>query len=146
MCRDLIPERDFEFVRLCAEPLLLEKRPGQQTLQQWIGFETGLRNELVKIRAARKKIEPAKYLRADAQFDQALHLIAMNSHRILSPLETERFLDKERWQKLEDMSAGHYFDLDFLVIYALKLLILLRWERIVALDKARAIEELTAQV
>ena len=37
---------------------------------------------------------------------------------------------------------GHYFDIDFLITYALKLLILERWENMRALDKERALEDL----
>ena len=42
---------------------------------------------------------------------------------------------------MDELATGHYFDLDFLISYALKLLILERWERINSADKPRLLEE-----
>ncbi|MCK9594078.1 MAG: DUF2764 family protein [Candidatus Omnitrophica bacterium] len=134
MCRDLIPEEDYQTLGLCAGKALLDHPARQPTLKQWQAFETGLRNELVKVRASRRKIEPAKYLRPDGSGDSGLVHIAANSRRIPSPAEAEKFLDQERWKKLEELSFGHYFDLDALIIYCLKLRILLRWANISGAD------------
>ena len=141
MCKDLIPDRDLEVIDLCFKPFLLEERPGYETLKQWIEFEKGLRNELVKIRASRKKTDPQIYLRKDGQADPSVYHIAMNSHRILSLIESEKFLDLARWQKLDELLCGHYFDIDALIVYALKLAILWRWETINKADKQKELEE-----
>jgi hypothetical protein len=142
MCKDLIPDNDLEIANLCFKAsLLLEGQVKQQTLKQWIEFETGLRNELVKIRASRKKTDPQKYIRRDGYADASISHIAMNSHRILSLVESEKFLDLARWQKLDELLCGHYFDLDALVVYALKLQILWRWETINKADKQKMLEE-----
>ena len=42
---------------------------------------------------------------------------------------------------LDGLSCGHYFDIILLVIYALKLKILLRWDNVYASDKDRLLEE-----
>jgi hypothetical protein len=139
-CRDLIPDQDLAVVSLCAGEPFLEKDIRQETLKAWAAFETGLRNELVKIRASRKKAEPAKYLRSGGSEETALYHTAMNSHRILSLIESEKFLDQERWHKLDELSFGHYFDLDALIVYALKLRLLLRWENIAGADKPRILD------
>lgn len=100
-------------------------------LKKWYGFNTALRNELVKVRAAHKRIDPLIYVRPQSQeADASLTAIAMSVHRNPSLLEAERFLDQQRWSFLESLIFGHYFDIDFLVVYGLKLLILARWERI----------------
>lgn len=135
MCRDLIPERDWKVLELCGRQTLLEERIDHPALKKWVDFEIGLRNELVKIRAVRKKIEPAKYLRRDGYSEIALYHLAIHSHRITSLIESEKFLDQERWRKLDDLSFGHYFDLEFLIIYCLKLRILWRWENFAQADK-----------
>ncbi len=44
-----------------------------------------------------------------------------------TPLEEEIQLLKWQWDKLEELSIGHYADLGALSIYKLKLLLLLRW-------------------
>ena len=96
---------------------------------------------MAKVRAARKHTDVTKYLRHERYIEPPIAHLAMNAYRSPSPLEGERILDEARWQKLEELSFGHYFDLEFLLIYALKLLILERWERIYAADKISLLEE-----
>ena len=139
-CRDQIPDKDLDIVSRCLGETLLEENIGQQTLRKWVIFEVGLRNELVKIRSSRKKIAPEKYLRSGGSQEPALYHIAMNSHRILSLVESEKFLDQERWRRLEELALGHYFDLDALIIYALKLQILWRWEKADRTDKTKILD------
>lgn len=112
-----------------------------ETLRKWSAFETALRNELVRIRAARKRIDPVKYLREDGFTDPAIARIATGAYRNLDLLEAQRLLDIERWRKLDELAVGHYFDIDFLIVYAHKLLILERWERIEAADRPKVLEE-----
>jgi hypothetical protein len=144
MCEGLIPDEDLAQVKQCAGDAFLQKAPSQPALAQWAAFETGLRNELVRLRAVRKKIDAQKYLRPDGSGDVAMYHIAMNSHRIPSLVESEKFLDRERWHRLEELSFGHYFDCDALIVYALKLRILLRWEIIDRADKQEALERILA--
>jgi hypothetical protein len=55
-------------------------------------------------------------------------VLAAGTH--VSLPDAELALDELRWKKLEDLAAGHYFDLDLLITYGYKLLILGRWEGI----------------
>jgi hypothetical protein len=142
MCRDQIPQQDLEQVLLCSTETYLEQVLSQQTFVQWQAFEIGLRNELVKIRASRKKIDAQKYLRKWAGDETGLSAIAMTSHRMVSLVEAENYLDARRWSKLEELSFGHYFDCDALIVYALKLRILLRWERVAGADKQETLERI----
>jgi hypothetical protein len=142
MCQGLIPDEDMAQVKRCADDAYLQKAHGQRTLAQWAAFETALRNELVKIRAGRKKMDGQKYLRPDGAGDAAIYHAAMNSHRIPSLIESEKFLDRERWQRLDELALGHYFDCDALIVYALKLRILLRWDIIDRADKQKALERI----
>ena len=112
-------------------------------LKRWYDFDILLRNALVKLRAARKHQAVDKYLRPQKEeiSPYAAH-IALNAHKNPSLLEAEISLDDARWRFLDDLSFGHYFDRDFLIVYGLKLLILERWERIKILNKEVALEEL----
>ncbi|MFY9402969.1 MAG: hypothetical protein WAQ07_06170 [Candidatus Omnitrophota bacterium] len=110
-------------------------------LKEWRRFNRSLRNELVKLRAKRKNEEALKYLRADDNpFTPATHT-ALLAYRNRNILDAEKFLDLERWRFLDGLSCGHYFDIILLVIYALKLKILLRWDNVYASDKDRLLEE-----
>jgi len=44
-----------------------------------------------------------------------------------TPLEKEVQLMQLQWQKLETLASGHHFDLEALIIYKIKLMILDRW-------------------
>lgn len=118
-----------------------DKRLNNATIEKWLEFDTTLRNELVKIRAQMKKIEPEKFLRRGAIFNPAISHTVMAAHRNPAILEAEEILDEARWEALDELSFGHYFDIDFLIIYAYKLKILERWEKINLADKERLLQE-----
>ena len=44
-----------------------------------------------------------------------------------NPLEEEVQILQMQWEKLEELSSGHHYDLEALIIYKLKLEILQRW-------------------
>ncbi len=44
-----------------------------------------------------------------------------------TPLEKEVRIMKHQWDMLEELSAGHFSDLDALITYKIKLMLLLRW-------------------
>ncbi len=144
-CENSISEEDFNI--LSSLPHVMEDKELQKAavVQEFFEFETSLRNELVKLRAARKHIDPNINIREVSFFDSQIPHIALNAYKSISILEAERILDLTRWQRLDDLGQGHFFDLDALVIYAFKLLILLRWDNIKAADSAKALEEALVQ-
>ena len=135
-CKNLIPGEEFEILsRALSQEAVISPAAQNPVLKQWIIFEVALRNELVKARAARKKIDPAKYLRQPDDPQAQISHVAMAAYRSSSILEAEKILDEARWGRLEELSLGHYFDFDYLLIYGLKLTILERWEKIQKADK-----------
>ncbi|MDP3732417.1 MAG: DUF2764 family protein [Candidatus Omnitrophota bacterium] len=151
-CRGFITEEDL--LLLMNLPLTIDEysKPATMmvrgesvrhpTIERWLAFDTALRNELVKIRAHSKKIEPVKYMRGESPIDQAISHTAMSSHRSTSILEAEKLLDEARWQALDDLGFGHYFDTGFLILYAYKLKVLERWEKMHTQDKDGLLEAL----
>ncbi|MCF7832158.1 MAG: DUF2764 family protein [Candidatus Marinimicrobia bacterium] len=78
-------------------------------------FENEVRSELAKYRRAAKEGYEFKFLHLPPQ------LIKDGN-----PLEIELKLMKYRWDWLEEREFGHYSDLDFFVLYYLKLQLLQR--------------------
>jgi len=137
-CVEFIPGRDAALIKEALSPDGYALNAfGPVTLLKWREFDLALRNELVKARALRKKVDPAGFLRNDTHFDMNITHIAQAALRHTSILEAERYLDLERWKALDEISRGHYFDLDFLLVYGLKLAILERWVKIESADKAQ---------
>jgi hypothetical protein len=141
-CKELLSEEDARIISSCAKENILDFKTEQPATHKWRNFETALRNELVKIRASRKKIDPEKYLHQDGYTDSYISHLALNAYRNPAVLESERILDLERWRFLDERSLGHYFDLDFLIVYTFKLLILERWEKVRTADKKQLLEGL----
>lgn len=140
ICGDKISQDDINLLKLVREGYVYEGP--QATLKQWRAFDTALRNELAKIRASRKHVDPLKYLRGQEYYiEPYITHIAMTAYRNPSIIEAERLLDQEKWRRLDELALGHYFDLDFLIVYALKLRILERWERINSADKSLLLKE-----
>ena len=138
-CAELIPQQDWEILKGLSQGDIGSQK--QTTLKKWLGFEMMLKNELVRARSLRHKVDPAKYLRPDGYAGQSFYHAATAACKSPSLLEGEKILDIARWNYLDELSFSHYFDLDLLIIYALKLLILERWERINSADKEKLLNE-----
>ena len=127
-CADLVTREEFTILKGILEGELPES--SYAVLKQWSDFEGALKNELVRLRSGRKRKDPARYLRQNNYWSSEIPHIAMAAYKNTSILEAERILDSQRWRFLDNLSFGHYFDFEFLIIYALKLRIIQRWERI----------------
>ncbi|MDD5115578.1 MAG: DUF2764 family protein [Candidatus Omnitrophica bacterium] len=140
-CRGLVPEEKLEVLRdICRQETFSLSQGSPQVLGRWYGFETILRNELVRARSGRKKTDPSKFIRPPDDFDAQISHVSMAAYRSSSILEAERILDQARWDFMDSLSLGHYFDFDFIVIYILKLKILERWDKIRGADKEALFE------
>lgn len=130
-CAELILQEELSILKAASQvaPDFIYQGPCP-ALSKWCDFNIALNNEIVKIRASRRRLEAQKYLRPHQYPNFDLAHIAAASHRNPLLSEAEKLLDQARWKYLEELSVGHYFDLDFLVVYLEKLLILERWERI----------------
>lgn len=144
-CARFIPESDVATLKKASITGEYLGQGAHPTLKKWQDFDTLLRNELVKVRASYLHQDPDKYLRQDKYAPTYIMHIVLNAHRIPSILDAEKALDEERWRFLDELAFGHYFDLEILLIYYLKLLILQRWERVYTADKTKILEEALAK-
>jgi len=92
----------------------------------WIRFDRNFRNEIAALRAQRLQKDPQKSIRGEKESEPALREIAQQALKIPDLLEAQKLVDKTYWQFLDELAAGHYFDLEFLICYGLKLKILTR--------------------
>jgi len=146
---DSIPKSELAILENCsgtiAEPQKY-KHDEERIVKIWRDFEFELRNELVKIRARRLHKDAASYLRTGADAEPSFAHTIGEIARQPNPLEVERLLDVLRWRKLDELCFGHYFDIEFLFIYAQKLLILERWDNIRSADKQKLISRVLETV
>lgn len=142
MCQRFISAQDVEALRnLPQKEGEYKSAIKNKTVEMWLGFDTALRNELVKLRARDRHIEPAKYLRGvKQQVDSEAVRVAISAHRSPSLIDAEKMLDEARWKALDEFVQGHYFDTEIIIAYAYKLTLLERWERINSADKIGVLE------
>jgi hypothetical protein len=133
--------------RILAEMELFQAQPaktGLALLDRWHDRERTLRNALASERAKRLGVEAARYPR-DFRPDPRLAEIARHLLALDSPLAADEELDHLRWRFLEELAFGHYFDVETLVVYLLKLRILERRARFDPVVGAALFDRMLAQ-
>ncbi len=123
-CESILTEKDYKTVKN-SRIIPLEEKPANQVLEKWNNWERSLRNELVKMRAGKKGQDSEKYVSAGG-LETGTAEVAREAFQASMPLDAESILNKARWDYLEMLEAGHYFDLGKIIIYFLKLQILQR--------------------
>lgn len=103
---------------------------GNPTIESWTRFERGLRNSLVQLRAG-GSADPNDFIRLDRGGNDNTDPIelaeaAREAYNHESPLSGEDILNRARWFHLDELEVGHFFDLDRVIVYYVKLQILAR--------------------
>ncbi len=88
-------------------------------------WECSLRNDLARLRAGKLGVSGELYFRNGETFidTAAIAHEALNQE---TPLLAEWYLDGARWKRISELEGFHYYDMDFLTAYYLKLQILER--------------------
>lgn len=94
-----------------------------QVLAAYRGFERSLRQSLAQLRGAKAlQAEPLQLAKVKALLSEG------------NPLEKEKKLLLARWQYIEELEVGHFFDIEFIILYYLKLQLL---EQLFSFDKEK---------
>jgi len=133
-CEEMLSPRD----NLLVHSVLAKDKLVANNLvcQQWDHFEEGLRNELAFSRAKSFGKDPAKHVRSERVGDVEWEDLTARLMKEEDPLVAQKMLDTKRWQVLDDLELGHYFDLEKILIYGLKLQICERYQQILS-DKGK---------
>ncbi|MFH1772596.1 MAG: DUF2764 family protein [Candidatus Omnitrophota bacterium] len=131
-----------EYLQLASAKLgnIAAEPKGSKTAKEFFRFELNLRKELFAIRQARIELGQTgrDYSKEKVNISKPQGLNLLGQELISgNPLEVEKNLLGFRWRFLGDLEPGHYFDLDFLTVYFLKLQIL---ERLFSFDKEKGIK------
>ena len=127
-CEGNIEPRHFVLVSQAGNENLEDNNHGSPVLESWINREINLRNNLVELRARKKGTDPSTQMR-DCPYVPGASQVAQEAYSLDSPLEAEELLGRGRWDFLDQLESGHYFDEEKLVLYSLKLQILERRAR-----------------
>lgn len=108
------------------DPTVEEVVASNDTLKVWQTFEQQRRNAQAKYRAQRAQKDPLLFQRGEVNPWPQLTDVVGQAEKMDNLLQGEKIIDRLRWQFLEDLKQGHYYDVDALIIYGLQLQILER--------------------
>ncbi len=118
---------------------------GSASFRRFRDWEIGLRGRLALLRAAARKEDDAQYARLGGGAVETAR-IARSAFEAADPLQAEEILLRARWDMLSGLEILHFFDLEFLVVYFLKLQVLARKARLTSESGLPRFEELKADL
>lgn len=126
-CREQLPAADLHQVELAGLLPPADLTPVRApVLRDWYAWETFVRNVLAAGRARRKRLDPAPFLRHTDYFQPSDQKRIEEIFALSGAEEREGGLLQLRWERLDALESGHYFDLGVLLVYALRLQLLQR--------------------
>ncbi len=141
-CKSYLKKTDFDILESVSLFDTGEKEVSLGVIRSFYRWERGIRNVLVRLRAKSLGLEPDEFIR-DGIVDHSQELLAEEAFNANSPLMAEEILNKARWRYLDELEFGHYFDIEKLVVFFIKLQIL---ERTSSFDPETGRERLNAIV
>jgi hypothetical protein len=120
LCKDTLSTKDWEILQKTRLHRSSAKKTGSMTLDSWFARERSLRAEVAKLRAGKKGLETESYNQYGI-ISQSISDAARNAFNEASPAEAETILLRTLWGLLDELEAGHFFDLDKLIVYYLRL-------------------------
>ncbi len=122
--RDCLSEQEatvLASLKLCPSEQAVSALP---VIEKWYAEETYLRNLVIVFRARSRKREAARWQRESSEYSGQLIKRIEEIMALPNAWEKEQALDLIRWQRLDELGAGHLFDFPAVIVYALRLLIL----------------------
>jgi len=124
-CKSHLQKNDFIMLSKVKLDKLSKVKPCSPTYARYQEWEKSLRNALVMLRASKMGVDAKAYL-VEGREIFGVDKIARQAFEEDSPLKAEHILNRGRWIFLEELELGHYFDIEKLVIFYLKLQVLER--------------------
>ncbi|HOW97173.1 MAG TPA: DUF2764 family protein [Kiritimatiellia bacterium] len=124
-CANLLSEEELAEVTLMLEGRVGES--GAAFAKDWLRVDTQLRNAVARVRAGKRSAEARSFLREHEGYDVSLEKAVTDAYTRPNPLERELFLDRHRWQRLDELVLAEPFGFAAVLAYALKLRLVLRW-------------------
>jgi len=122
VCRTTLKPEDWDLVS-SVELRSDEDDSDNPTYAAWLKWERSLRSELARLRAQKRSVDSAPFVK-EAAHSQVVLDAARSAASETAPEQAEEILLRAIWRHLEELEVGHHFDVDKLIVYFLKLRIL----------------------
>ena len=125
VCKENLKTTDFEMLRSIDLFEVDQEKAPLDIIRCFFSWEREVRNALVRLRAERLDLDSIDFIRGDIT-EHSIGHFTEEAFSADSPLIAEDILNKARWKYLDELEFGHYFDIEILVIFFIKLQILER--------------------
>ncbi|MFA7229678.1 MAG: DUF2764 family protein [Victivallaceae bacterium] len=126
-CEMQLSEDDLALLQAVSPaPSAADAFPAGSAADKWRQWEICLRNRIAANRGGHGKDISQYTLQEDDWFAEVENGI-QEAFAQSNPLEREKYFDRMRWSLLDDLEAKHFFDIDWLCVYKLKLQIREKW-------------------
>ncbi len=122
MCRQSLSIRNITSLEQCYL-YEFDDQTSFITVKEWYNSERYLRNQMVEFRAERLRKDPDVFYRGDYFSGKILDEV-QTICRLQEPAAMAEVLYKKRWHLLDHLQCGHFFNMEWLSIYYLKLQLL----------------------
>ena len=129
-CHEFISKEDYESIKILMEGNWRDPQKLSGTFRRIWQANHNFVNALTAFRAQRAGKNPRDYIQDGGSNDPRLDELFHAASKEENLLEGQKIIDSARWEMLDAMSLGHYFDEVILAAYALKLKILERYEAV----------------
>lgn len=96
-------------------------------VKEWMSRETQLRNALARIRAGKNNVETQPEQKEHEGFDTYVEKTASEAMNQPNPLDRQMFLDRFRWDMIDEMTLENPYGQPAVFGFALKFRIALKW-------------------
>jgi len=126
----LLNEVDYADILAAVDERTEADSVSSSLLKEWKQFMQSCCNEGVFVRCAAENKNPMDYLRGERRAEGCIIEAYAQAAQSPDPLSAEKILDQMKWQCVHEMGKGHFFDMEFLIVYAIKLKMLERYKEI----------------
>ncbi|MFQ3619732.1 MAG: DUF2764 family protein [Spirochaetales bacterium] len=120
-CKSTLTEEDWNLLESVS--LFGEEKTSLPLLTSWHKWERAFRSELARLRAGKLGMDTESLPRVSAE-SARIQETARLVFNEPSPAQAELLILKTYWDILEDLEVNHFFDLEKLIVYYLKLQVL----------------------
>lgn len=123
---------------LCGHFYRAAARQRSRFIRSWYGLDRMIRNSQVRFLASKEGFDPGKYIVGETDSrDEEAWPVLQQIFRTEDLLEREHALDRYRWDRITELTTFHYFDMDVILGFLAKAMIVGRWS---SLDRDKGAE------
>ena len=127
-CQRLLVHEDYLAMREALVESCEASSCKSSTFRTVQEFYRQFTNIITVYRAGRANKDALDFIKGDLVSNAQLNEIVQQAAKQDNLYEAEKIIDQAKWNYLDGILSGHYYDFSFLLVYGLKLKILERYE------------------